>query len=131
MATTPITSSLPGRDSTCAFTLRCRYKDWMSRSTRSSCDLNGSFRSTVRWAWVVQLEVDPVHREIAPTLLGPLHERTPEPGPGRLGGFGHGLGDGVVGARPFHLVALLQLVEQPTAPIDVVVHEIDHRHLGM
>ena len=48
---------------------------------------------------VVQLEMDPVHREIAPALLRAPDELTAQPGPGRLRRHRLGLEDVHVGDR--------------------------------
>src|SRR5579862_6148240 len=80
---------------------------------------------------VVQLEVDPVNREVPATLFGATDEGAAKPGARRLGWLRHGGRDLGVGARAVHLVAALQLVEHPPASVDVVVHEINQRGLGV
>jgi len=93
----------------------------MRRSTRSSWERNGSFKSTVRWAWSFSLSAPSQSVEVPAALLGPPHEGTRAGGPGLSGGLGHLPGDVGVGAGALHLLAPLQLVEEATAPVDVVV----------
>ena len=101
----------------------------MSFSTRSSRDLNGSLHSTVRWAWSLSLRCTQSTvksrrrslarrmnspRSLARVVCGRLIDR-------RL--------DVLVGAGPLDQAAVLHLVEQPPLPADVVVLEVDQRHL--
>jgi len=73
---------------------------------------------------VVQLEVDPVHGEVAATLLGMLDEVPPQPRARRLRRPGLGLEDLQVVGDPGDRPALLQQVVQPAATVDVVIGEI-------
>jgi len=102
----------------------------MRRSTRSSWERNGSFKSTVRWAWSFSLRCtqSTVKSGGAPW---PAARRHRAGGPGLSGGLGHCQGDvGVVQVRSI-CSRRCKLVEEATAPVDVVVGEVGHRHLGV
>src|ERR1700722_9043491 len=84
MATTAITSSLPGSRLN-----MCPHSTVPLQGLDEACDplvawLEGVFQEHRALGVVVELEVNPVDCEVAPALLGPLPERAAEPRPGRL-----------------------------------------------
>src|SRR3954453_19105420 len=76
---------------------------------------------------VVELQVHPVHREVAPTLLGTLDELSPEPGPRGLGRDGLRLEHPEVVGHPGDRTTPFQEVVKTSAPVDVVVREVQLR----
>ena len=77
---------------------------------------------------VVQLQVDPIHRVVAALLLRVLDEVPAELGPGALGWLAHGPGDVLLADHPLGFRGPLHQVVQPTAPVDVVVRQVEQRH---
>src|SRR6266536_2052461 len=80
---------------------------------------------------VVQLQVHPVDRVVAPPLLGLADELAPQPCPRGLGRLLGGAVDGAVVADPLHGAAALQRVVEPALAVHVVVGEVDQRDLGV
>src|SRR6266536_1189648 len=80
---------------------------------------------------VVQLQVHPVDRVVAPPLLGLADELAPQPCPRGLGRLLGGAVDGAVVADPLHGAAALQQVVEPALAVHVVVGEVDQRDLGV
>src|SRR5262249_17558080 len=80
---------------------------------------------------VVELEVDPVHGEISPSLLGPANELAPEFGPSGLGRLVHRNLDVLVPAGAFDQTSRLHLVEEAPFPADVVILQVDQGDLRM
>src|SRR5512132_2378601 len=80
---------------------------------------------------VVQLEVHPVHRVVAPLLLRVTDEVPPQLGPRRLRGLPHGPLDLLLRDGAFHLARALEHVVQAACAIDVVVREVQERDTGV
>src|SRR2546423_5216350 len=76
---------------------------------------------------VVQLQVHPVDREVAPALLRPLDELAAQPSPGRLWWHGLRLEDGEIPGRALDRSPSLEQVVQPATSINIVVGEVDLR----
>src|SRR5690625_4604513 len=77
---------------------------------------------------VIEFEMDPIHGEVAPLLLRPADELTPEFGPGGLRWHRLGLEDLQVIDDTVHLAAVLKHVEQAAVAVAVVVGQIELGH---
>ncbi len=76
---------------------------------------------------VVQLEMDPVHREVPSPFLGPTNEVATQLGPRGGGWLVHCGGDRRIrGGALHHAEVLHQVVESPT-PVHVVVLEVQEQ----
>src|SRR5680860_535924 len=80
---------------------------------------------------VVQLEMDPVHREVPATFLRALYELSPKSRPGALWWDGLGLEDPQIVADPRHGPAALEQVVQPPVPVNVVVGQVELGYPGV
>src|SRR5436190_7314120 len=76
---------------------------------------------------VVELQVHPVHGEVAATLLRPLDELPAQPRPRCLRRHRLRLEDRDVAARALDCAALLQQVVKAAVAVDIVVGEVDLR----
>src|ERR1039457_4902710 len=77
---------------------------------------------------VVELEVDPVHGEIAAPLLRTADELAAQPGPRGLRRNGLGLEDVQVTGGPVYRTVALQQVVQAAAAVHIVVGEVELGH---
>src|SRR3954464_8709272 len=74
---------------------------------------------------VVELEMDPVHGEVASLLLSPFDEVASQPGTSGLRGNGLGLEDARVAGDPVDGTLALEQVVEATSAVDGVVGEVD------
>ena len=97
----------------------------ISRSTRSSTDDERVLAQDGPLRLVVQLQVHPVDGVVVAALLGGADEVAAQLGPGGLRRHRLGPEDRRVGGHPRRQPTLLQQGEQPAAPPDVVVGQVE------